>query len=84
MGELHKMGLGEKKNALKNRGELSELEMLGQERESSLSFGIYMYLNIKHYFHGILHFMAMWDLKELRSLDNENPSDIQKAHTTMR
>lgn len=47
--ELHKMGLREK-SALKNRGELSELEILVQEWESSLSFGVEMYLNIKHYF----------------------------------
>lgn len=37
--ELHKMGLREK-SALKNRGELSQLEMLVQEWEPSLSFGV--------------------------------------------
>lgn len=78
------MGLGEE-NTLKNRGELSELEMLVQEQESSVSFGLYMDLNIKHHFHGILPLMSTRDLKEFRSLDNENPSDdTQKAHTTMR
>lgn len=58
--------------------------MLVQESESSFSSGVYMYLNSKYYFHGILPLMSMWDLKEFRSLDNENPSDTQKAHTAMR
>lgn len=54
------------------------------KNENPLSYGIYMYLNIKHYCHGILPLMSKWDLKEFRSLDNENPSDNQKAHTTMK
>lgn len=77
------MGQGER-NTLKNGGELSELGMLVQEWESSLSYGVYMCLNIKHYCHGILPLMSKWNLKEFRSLGNENPSDTQKAHTTMK
>lgn len=77
------MGLREK-NTLKNKDEISELEMPVQELESYFSSGVYMYLNSKYYFHGILPLMSMWDLKEFRSPDNENPSDTRKAHTTMR
>lgn len=43
-----------------------------------------MYLNKKHYFRGTLPLMSVWDLKEFRSLDNENPCNAQKVHTTMR